>query len=185
VRKTICTICPLARLAMGTVTFEIKLCNWASAPFIACSSLGKCRGSFSLKLREMDSLKVQRPGIASIGHENIQNRQRLQSGVVSAPVSHGTVANFKQALQERPVLLGKRLGNFAQCLVRWIARSKRRPVLMNNQPTPRLMFSRSIPENAESSSSQRVSIAGYPRNCVSRQPRRVPQLPDEKRHIDR
>src|SRR5580658_6065285 len=41
-------------------------------------------------------------------------------------------------------------------------------MLRNNQPTPRLMFSRSIPENAESSSSQRVSIAGYSRNCVFR-----------------
>src|ERR1017187_7335348 len=40
-------------------------------------------------------------------------------------------------------------------------------MLKNNQPKPRLIFSRSIPENADSNSRQSVSVAGYSGICVS------------------
>src|ERR1035441_7150800 len=51
--------------------------------------------------------------------------------------------------------------NSLSCLTEYIARSNLRPKLRKSQPDPRVMFSRSIPENAESSSRHPFSSAEH------------------------
>src|SRR5471030_2276209 len=49
--------------------------------------------------------------------------------------------------------------NSLSCLTEYIARSNLRPKLRKSQPEPRVMFSRSMPENAESRSRHPLSTA--------------------------
>ena len=56
--------------------------------------------------------------------------------------------------------------NSRSCLTEYIARSSLRPKLMKSQPDPRVMFSRSMPENAESSSRHPLSTAEYSTNSM-------------------
>ena len=62
----------------------------------------------------MRELKIQRPGIALVRHQDIQHGHWLKCSVVTSSIGHRAVANFEQAFQKRPVLLTERKCDLAQ-----------------------------------------------------------------------
>ncbi len=154
---------------------------------MAFRSSGDMTGKLPVQIRQMAQLKIQRPGIGFIRHQHVQHGHRLQGREVARAVSHGTVGHFQQVLQQRPTRFIDAARSIREAAVpRYIARSSRRPRLMKSQPGPRVMFSRSMPEKAESSSRHPSSTAEYSTNSMySSMRRRLRQLAHQPRHIRR
>ncbi len=115
---------------------------------MAFKSSGSVPGSLPIEIGKMIQLKVQRPGIRLIGHQHIQHRYRLQGREVSRTVSHGTVRHFQQVYPATASFaFVERVSSTSRSRrTVYMARSSRRPRLMKSQPDPRVIFSRSIPE---------------------------------------